>query len=333
MVNERYKMSDNESEKGVLNLPFTGICSFGKYPICTNLDELDADLAIIGMPFEATQWRSGSKFGPRGLRDASTLFSFGLNGVYDQVNDEMILEPPTRIVDCGDVDMIHGDMTKCLANIEKDVSKIVAKGAIPIGLGGDHAVSVPFGYGLKELGPINVIQIDAHLDFCDHRSGQRWGQGSPMRRLSEAEHVDKMWQIGIRGIGSSRKIDFDAARNYGSQIISPRDLRKMGGVQALLKQFPKDERYYISFDIDGLDITYASGTGTPSPGGLTYDEANELLVGIAERGEVVGMDLVEVAPCLDLNQATSIVASRLIDDLIAAVLQKKKRQGLLKGQK
>ena len=153
-----------------------------------------------------------------------------------------------------------------------------------------------------------------------------------MRRLAEMDHVDKMWQIGIRGIGSSRKHDFEDARNYGSQIVSPEDMRSMGGVEALIEQFPKNERYYITFDIDGLDITYASGTGTPSPGGLTYDEVRKLFVGLAERGDVIGMDLVEVAPCYDPNGATAMVGARLIMDLLGAMLKKKEKLGLLKGQ-
>ena len=136
MARSRYHVCVEEQEKAKLDLPFVGIRSFGKYPVCSDLDKLDADVAIVGMPYEATQYRPGAKMGPEGLRNASMLYSFGLNGVYDQVNDEMILTPPTRIVDCGDVDMVHGDLVQCFENIEAMVSKIVAQGAVPIGLGG-----------------------------------------------------------------------------------------------------------------------------------------------------------------------------------------------------
>lgn len=328
---KRYEQCKDESERYTLDLPYVGICSFGKNPICSNLDELDADVAIIGMPFEESQWRGGSKMGPRGIRDASTLYALGLGGSYDPERDEMYLGNNVKIVDCGDVEMIHGDVVKNLQNIEDAVKKIVAKGAIPVGIGGDHTVSIPFCYGLEDLGPFNVIQIDAHLDFANNKSGQRWGQGSPMRRMSEMAHVDKMWNIGIRGIGSSKRTDFEDARNYGCHIISPKELRKMG-IQNLINSLPEGEKYYISFDIDGMDASIAGGTGTPAAGGLYYDEVSELFEGIAKRGEVVGFDLLEVTPGLDPNQATCLLASRLILDFIMYITKEKERKGTLKAQ-
>src|SRR5699024_10144556 len=109
---------DKNDEKETLNLPFTGITSFGKYPICNNLDELDAEVAIIGVPYDmGTQYRSGTRMGPRAIRDGSALFSFGLGGSYDPERDDVYLGPPWKIVDCGDVDMVHGDLAQCFENI------------------------------------------------------------------------------------------------------------------------------------------------------------------------------------------------------------------------
>jgi len=193
---------DKNDEKETLNLPFTGITSFGKYPICNNLDELDAEVAIIGVPYDmGTQYRSGTRMGPRAIRDGSALFSFGLGGSYDPERDDVYLGPPWKIVDCGDVDMVHGDLAQCFENIEKAVKKIVTKGALPVVLGGDHSISIPVSSALEKQGQFCTVQIDAHLDFADHRSGQRNGHGSPMRRLSEMNHVDEMAQLGIRGVG------------------------------------------------------------------------------------------------------------------------------------
>ncbi|MBQ3125989.1 MAG: agmatinase [Clostridia bacterium] len=324
----------HENEREVLNLPFVGIASFAKYPIHLDLDTLNADVAVFGMPFDmTTQWRPGTKMGPRGIRDSSCLYSLGHKGSYDPERDEVYLHPEVvKVVDVGDVDQVHGDMEQCFDNIEKFVQKLVDRGVMPVGLGGDHAVTIPFAKALKDYGPFNVIQIDAHLDFCDHRSGMRLGQGSPIRRLSEMDHVKKIWQVGIRGIGSSHRSDFEEARAYGSTIVSPRQLRKMG-IEALLETMPKDENYFITFDIDGLDATIAMGTGTPSPGGLYYNEVQELLEGVAKRGNVIGFDLVEVAPCYDHSGMTCQTAARMILDFIGFITKEKEKKGTLLSQR
>lgn len=319
-------MSNNEKQH--LNLPFTGICTFGKYPVCPDLDQLDADVAVIGVPNDmGTQWKSGARMGPRGIREGSTLYSFGLDGAYDIENDIMYLGPKWKVVDCGDVDIVHGDMIQSLDNTEEAIRKIVSKGAMPVVLGGDHSITIPVGKGLDELGPFHVIQIDAHLDWADHRSGMRVGHGSCIRRLSEMNHVQKIFQLGIRGISSSKKEDVDAAREYGSVILSPRQMRKMGFEQ-VLELIPAGEKYYITMDIDGLDPSIAPATGTPSPGGLLYDEVNELLQGIAKRGEVIGFDMVEVATPYDHTGITGQVAARLSLDLLSYVLKEKEKNRL-----
>ncbi|MFJ7730048.1 agmatinase [Neobacillus sp. NPDC097160] len=313
----------NQDEKQFLNLPFTGICTFGKYPVCSDINQLDADVAVIGVPNDmGTQWKSGARMGPRGIREGSTLYSFGLKGAYDIEKDITYLGPRWKVVDCGDVDMVHGDMMQCHDNTEEAIRKIVSKGAMPVVLGGDHSITIPVGKALEELGPFHVIQIDAHLDWADHRSGQRYGHGSCIRRLSEMDHVQKIFQFGIRGISSSLKEDVDAAREYGSVILSPRQIRKMG-IESVIELLPEGEKYYITLDIDGLDPSVAPGTGTPSPGGFIYDEVNEMLEGIAKRGEVIGFDLVEVAPPYDPAGMTGQVGARLALDLLSFVLKEK----------
>lgn len=310
-------------EKQFLNLPFTGICTFGKYPVCANLDELDADVAVIGVPNDmGTQWRSGARMGPRAVREGSTLYSFGLNGAYDIENDVMYLGPKWKVVDCGDVDIVHGDIMQSHDNTEEEIRKIVDKGAMPVVIGGDHSITAAVGKGLEKLGPFHVIQIDAHLDWADHRSGMRYGHGNCIRRLSEMDHVKDIFQLGIRGISSSLKEDVDAARDYGATILSPKKMRDIG-VKGILDLLPKGEKYYITIDIDGLDPSITPGTGTPSPGGLLYDEVNELLKAIASHGEVIGFDCVEVAPQYDPTQMTGQTAARVMLDLLSYVTKNK----------
>ena len=247
----------NPNEKQFLNLPFTGITTFGKYPVCASLDELDADVAVLGVPNDmGTQWRSGARMGPRAVREGSTLYSFGLDGAYDIENDITYLGPRWNVVDCGDVDIVHGDIMQSHDNTEAAVRKIVDKGAFPVIIGGDHSITAAVGKGLEELGPFHVIQIDAHLDWADHRSGMRYGHGNCIRRLSELDHVQDIFQFGIRGISSSLKEDVDAAREYGSTILSPAKMREKG-IEGLLDLLPKGEKYYITIDIDGIDPSVA----------------------------------------------------------------------------
>lgn len=313
----------DESEKQVLNLPYTGICSFTKYPICTNLEDLVADVAVIGVPYDmGAQWKSGARMGPRGIREGSTLYSFGLDGGYDIERDVVYLGPKWKIVDCGDVDMVHGDLHQSFDNVETAVRKIVEKGAFPVVLGGDHSITIPVGRALDSLGPFHVIQIDAHMDWADHRSGQRFGHGSTIRRLSEMDHVEKIMQLGIRGVSSSKREDVEDARKYGSTILSPGQIRKLG-IEQVLAGMPKGERYYVTIDIDGVDPSIAPGTGTPSPGGLLYDEVREIAEAIAKHGEVIAFDLVEVSPPYDLTGMTSQVAARIILDFLGFILKER----------
>src|SRR5699024_4376841 len=313
----------NPNEKETLNLPFTGISTFGKYPICSDLDHLEADVGIIGIPNGmASQWKPGARMGPRGIREGSTLYSFGLDGAYDIENDITYLGPKWNIVDCGDVDIVHGDQNQSLENTEETVRKIAQKGTMPVILGGDHSITIGTGKALDVLGPFHVIQIDAHLDWADHRSGQKYGHGSTLRRLSEMEHVENILQLGIRGISSSTKEDVDAAKSYGSRILSPRQIRKMNW-EEIFRNIPENDRYYVTIDIDGIDPSIAPGTGTPSPGGFSYDEVSDIVEAIAKRGTVVGFDLVEVSPPYDPAGMTGQVAARIVLDFLSFILKKR----------
>ena len=146
-------MSNNSYESGRLNLPFVGHCTFAKSPVCTDWDAVDADVAILGAPNDmGTQWRPGARFGPRGIREASTLFSFGHAGAYDHEDDVLYLgAQDVRMVDVGDADIVHTDMHQSNANIEFAVRKILQAGAMPVVLGGDHSIHAPVikAYGFR----------------------------------------------------------------------------------------------------------------------------------------------------------------------------------------
>ena len=318
-------MTDNTYDQGRLNLPFVGICTFGKYPYLEDWDNINADVAVMGAPFDfGSQFRSGARMGPRGIREASTLFSFGHGGAYDHEDDITYLpSDSTKIVDIGDADIIHTDTIKSHENIKFGVKKIIEAKAIPVILGGDHSINIPCIDAFEDQESIHVIQIDAHLDFVDERHGVRYGHGNPMRRASEKSYVSGMTQIGIRNVSSTAKEGYIDARAKGSKIFSVRHLREMG-IDKILEQIPKDKRYYITIDIDAFDPSIASGTGTPSHGGFYYYEILELLNGIIKQGKVVGLDLVEVAPDYDLTNSTATLAAQLLMNTIGRILHNKK---------
>ncbi|BCK75303.1 agmatinase SpeB [Acetobacter aceti NRIC 0242] len=317
----------NGYDSGRLDLPFVGICSFGKYPIQLDWSAIDADVAIMGAPFDCgTQWRSGTRFGPRSIREASTLFAFGHAGAYDHEDDRVYLdETGGRIVDIGDADIVHTDTERSHANIEAGVRAILAAGALPVVLGGDHSINIPCIRAFDDQPPMHLIQIDAHLDFVDERQGVRHGHGNPMRRAAEQPYITGMTQIGIRNVSSTGREGYEDAREFGSDILSVRQVRKLG-LEALLERIPAGVNYYLSIDIDAFDPSIAPGTGTPSHGGFLYYEILEFLVALAERGRVVGVDLVEVAPDYDPAKITPILASQLLLNFIGRILYFRKHE-------
>jgi len=310
-------------ESGRLNLPFVGISTFAKKPYVEDWDAIEADVAILGAPFDfGTQWRSGARFGPRGVREASTLFSFGHAGAYDHEDDATYLGEDVRIIDMGDADIIHTDTETSHANIEFGVRKALAAGALPVTIGGDHSVNIPcvraFDDHCETRGPIHILQIDAHLDFVDERHGVRHGHGNPMRRAAEKDYVTGLTQLGIRNVSSTAKEGYEAARQMGSDILSVRQVRKLG-IEAVLARLPKDARLYVTIDIDSFCPSIAPGTGTPSHGGFLYYEVLELLQGAAQGHEIVGIDLVEVAPDYDPTASTQILAAQLLMNFIGFI--------------
>ena len=317
----------NNYDEGRLNLPFVGICTFGKYPYVSDWDQINADVAVMGAPFDfGSQFRTGSRMGPRGIREASTLFSFGHAGAYDFEDDVTYLpSDSTRIVDIGDADIIHTDTTKSHSNIKFGVKKILAANAIPVIMGGDHSINIPCIDAFENEEPFHLIQIDAHLDFVDERHGVKYGHGNPMRRASEKGYVSGMTQIGIRNVSSTAKEGYVDAREKGSKIFSVRHVRQMG-LNKILDEIPKGKRYYITIDIDAFDPSIASGTGTPSHGGFYYYEVLELIDGIIKQGSVVGLDLVEVAPDYDVTNSTSTLAAQLLMNTIGRILHHKNKK-------
>lgn len=296
--------------------------TFADFPRCDNLDELDAHIVIIGVPYgvpasmEAS--RAPSSTAPAAIREESQRFGNYLSHLDIDLGGPLLNNRDVRVVDCGDVAMTPGNNAANSAATTSVIRKIREQGAVPIVLGGDHSIPIPVMRGYDDVGSMCLVQFDAHMDYRDEVNGVKEGLSSSIRRASELDYVNGIVQIGLRGVGSARQQDVTDALENQNIFISAAEIYK-NGIDSVVKKLPPVERFYITFDMDGMDPSIAPGVNSPAFGGLDYWQATSLLWAVAKQGRVVGMDMVEIAPHLDTRGLTSMLAARLILNLIGAM--------------
>lgn len=229
-------------------------------------------------------------------------------------------DEPVSCVDIGDVATAAEDGAGNRAAIAAQTAEVLDESAVPILLGGDDSVVIPFLAGFAGHGSIWVLQIDAHIDWRDEILGERHGYSSPMRRASEMAHVRGIVQVGMRGVGSARAEEIEAARRFGSHLVTAREIHA-AGVEAALRLIPEDARVVITLDCDGLDPGIMPGVAAPSPGGLSYTETIDLIAGVGRRAWIAGFDIVELAPAADVGNLSALTAARLVTNAIGAVVR------------
>jgi len=227
---------------------------------------------------------------------------------------------PTCCVDAGDIMTTMGDNAGNRARIEARTHEIVSASAVPILIGGDCSVTIPFIAGFADRGPVWVLQIDAHIDWRDEVHGERHGYSSPMRRASEMAHVAGIVQVGLRSVGSARLADVEAARRYGSRFVTAREIHAQGAETAL-RHIPQGARVVVTLDCDSLDPTVMPGVAARTPGGLTYMQVIDLIAGLGKRATIAGFDLVELYPPADIDGLSALTAARLLVNVIGAVVR------------
>jgi agmatinase len=282
---------------------------------CADLEALAAPFAALGAPFGVPYTIRNVHYGasdaPAAVRASSARFGRMLEHYDLDLGGTPFDGKPWPIVDLGDVAADPRDLSGNARRVTEAVAGVVARGAVPIVLGGDDSISALAIRGGEQAGPLTVVQIDAHIDFRDEVGGERGGYSSPMRRASEMAWVERIVHVGTRGLGSARPRDVEDTLAAGNVIITAREVREKG-IEHALGQLREQARYYVVLDCDGLDPSVAPGTSVPSPGGLLYQEAADLFVGLAQRGRIVGMNVAEHYPALDVNGITSLVIARLI---------------------
>ncbi len=294
--------------------PYAGIASFMRRPATRDL--AGVDVAIVGVPFDSgTSYRSGTRFGPRKIREAS-LMLWGYNNPLAVRPLEVL-----NLVDYGDVYVIPPSIVDTYANIEKEVSAILDSGVAVVALGGDHSISLPLLRAhAKKFGPVSVVHFDSHPDTWEHEFGpaQRYSHGTPYRRALEEKLIKPggYIQIGLRG-STSGIGDWQTARDLGARVITMDEATEMG-VPAVIKAIHEtvSAPTYVSLDIDAADPAFAPGTGTPEVGGFTSRELLQLVRGLKGLN-LVGFDLVEVSPPYDHGDITAILAANLAFEFLS----------------
>ena len=304
--------------------PVDGQTTFLFSQLTTDLEHLNAHIAFLGIPYGLAYTvgdvSNDQSTMPAAMRQATDRMVRSLERYDFDLGGPLYAGKPIRAVDCGDVRADVHDLKGQVARAEQVVRKIVGSGAMPIVLGGDHAVSIPVLRAFEGRGPITLIQIDQHLDWRDEVNGVKDGLSSPMRRASEMEHIGQIFQIGLSATGSARQEEVDAAKAWGAHLIPAHELHEVG-MDAVLRLIPDGGRYYLTVDMDGMDCAIAPAVAAPMPGGVSFVEARRLVHGLVAKGRVVGMDVVEITPRDDVNQLTCITAGRLIVNLVGMAVR------------
>ncbi len=294
--------------------PFHGITTFMRLPASRDLEGINA--AIVGVPFDSgATYRSGTRFGPRKIRESSLLI-WGFNQVLN-----VFPTAELKIVDYGDVSVVPMDIMATMENITQEVKGIINHEVAVVALGGDHSISLPLLRAhVSKYGELAVIHFDSHPDTWDQEfEDQPFSHGTPYRRAIEEKLIDTnaYLQIGIRGPTSGPN-DLSEAREMGAKVLTIDRVFEMGipSVVEEMRALVGDRPVYVSLDIDSVDPAFAPGTGTPEVGGLSSYQILQLVRGM--RGlNIVGFDLVEVSPPYDHGDITSILAANLAFEFIS----------------
>jgi agmatinase len=281
-------------------------------------DAAGLDVALLGVPYDGgTSYRSGARFGPRAVREQSSLIR--------PWNPVLKVHPfeRLRVADCGDVDVAPISIERTYEAIERRVREVMAEGAMPVCVGGDHSVTLGILRALaRQHGRMGLVHFDAHPDTWDEYFGSKYFHGTPFRRAVEEGLVDpsRMIQVGIRGPLYGDE-DFAFHDQHGIEVVRIEAVKEQGTawVTERFARLRAGGPVYCSFDIDAVDPAYAPGTGTPEVGGLTSYEALVLVRALAGV-PLVGADVVEVSPLYDgPGQVTALLAANLLFELVSVL--------------
>ena len=288
--------------------------SFLDLPTLSDWSKLNHNAVVFGAPFgkpyDMQDFPNNQSTAPDRLRDASPRI------LIDQHALDLDLESGSTlasisVADGGNIPLRDNDIDQHYSEIEGAVRYLVDRGVLTVSIGGDDGITNPVLRGLDPLNDVTVIQIDAHMDWKNERFGERDGYSSPMRRASEMAHISGIHQVGIRSYGSATAQDLKDAKDWGAKIYLAKDIQE-NGIELFLNELPEAGKFFITLDVDGLDPSIVPGTVALSPGGLDWTQVVACFEGISKKGQIIGLNVVELAPKNDINQISMIVVGRLI---------------------
>jgi guanidinobutyrase len=294
---------------------FGGPATFMRLPAVDMNSGLD--VAFVGVPFDiGTSNRPGARLAPRQIRDESRMLR-----PYNMATRAAPFDS-LRIADVGDVPINTFNLLKSIEIIEQFYDRLLATGAVPLTMGGDHTIVLPILRALRRRhGPIGLVHVDAHADVNDEMFGEKIAHGTPFRRAAEEGLLDcsRVAQIGLRGTGYAAD-DFDWCRRQGFRVVQAEECwyRSLAPLMKEIASRIGRGPVYLSFDIDGLDPAFAPGTGTVEIGGLTVPQGLEILRG-CQGLQVVGGDLVEVSPPYDMTGNTALLGANLLFEMLCVL--------------
>ncbi|MBT6275596.1 MAG: agmatinase [Chromatiales bacterium] len=296
---------------------YTGLATFMRAPIGEDLSQVD--IGLVGVPFDGgVTNRTGARHGPREMRNQSSLMR--------RINQSTGVCPYelARVADVGDAWVRRPfELESSLAEIADFYTHLHGAGVVPVSAGGDHSITLPILRALAKDGPVGMVHFDAHCDTGDDYLGSKFHHGAPFRRAVEEGLLDPLRtiQIGIRGGVNDRNV-WQFSHESGMRVVYMDELYRLGveGTVQEARRVVGDGRTYLSFDVDGLDPVYAPGTGTPEVGGFSSLEAQLMLRGL--RGlNIVGGDVVEVAPPFDPSGTTALTGATIMFEILCLVAE------------
>ncbi len=297
---------------------FSQVTTFARLP---NIQDLKGVRAVfLGIPFDdGTTFRTGPRFGPRAVREASRLLR-RYNPVLDVTPFETL-----GMIDYGDVNIVPGYIEDTFSKVESSITSLLSNNVFPVVCGGDHSITLPIlRAAAKKYGKLGLVHYDAHSDFWDEYFGKKFTHGTTFKRALEEKLIDpsRSIHIGLRG-SVYDGTDLKVLTDVGFSVVTMEEFGRMG-IDEVSKRTKKvaTGAVYVSLDIDGVDPAYAPGTGTPEVGGFTSKEIMELVRGLHGL-DVTGFDLVEVSPPYDVSEITALLASNLIYELCSVLAKKR----------
>ena len=294
-------------------------------PLCENLDELSARIAMLGVPYDfgtiIPNLRQGTSRGPNAVRDANTYSYFDRKtnqpaaGWFD-VEDAAEYLKGVTMADCGDVEIMAAEVVRNLDRITEVVKRMAARDSLVGAIGGDHSISFPVGRGMERYEDVDVVHFDAHADFSNEVGGARYSHGSQLRRLSELPFVKNIAMLGLR---RCTKEVYEEALERDCRIITSRKMIELGAKAAVDEAVRPGRNIYVSIDTDVLDHALIPGTTLPEPEGISYQLLRRALWQVCAKGRIVGFDIVELSPPHDIGGVSARVTSWILTHFLSAI--------------